>query len=160
MNYSVLKVSLLLTILISSTYAIADTKNKGVELGQFSVEEKPALIITAVKKDAVVAAGSNNDSPEIKPEASQMPMNYKILASDKLLSINLIRWCKQTSTQCTLVRYDAVDDIRVEANADFGGDFRTAINSLFDSINNHTKDSRFKYRLTKNGVLLITSENN
>ena len=99
-------------------------------------------------------------TPKAKTLAEWSQEGYKILASDNLLSTNLTRWCKKTPDQCSLMKYDAVDDVRIEANADFGNNFVVAINGLFDAINNHTKESRFNHRLTKNGVLLITSENN
>lgn len=115
---------------------------------------------TTTEVKVVDKAAQKPVTPAVKTMADWAKEGYRIVASDTFLSTNLLRWCKKTPEQCSLLKYDAVDDIRIEANADFGDNFLVAINDLFDAINNHSKEGRFNHRLTKNGVLLITSENN
>lgn len=87
-------------------------------------------------------------------------IGYRVSSDDGLLSKTLNRWCAATPQSCALVKYQATDDIRIEASADFGKDFTSALSDVFSSINNHTIESHFSYRLTKNGVLIITSDKN
>jgi len=109
-------------------------------------------------KKQIIMRRDRKETNTVTAAMKQAPVkHYSVSMSDGLLSKTLTRWCKE-SEECKQVRWDADSEIVVEADApDMGSTFQEAVNNLFNSLETSITDQRFQYRISPNGVLIITN---
>lgn len=111
--------------------------------------DKKQIIMRRDRKDVKTAAIIAAEQAPIK--------RYTISINDGFLSKTLARWCKE-SEGCKQVRWDANAEIVVEADvSDMGSTLQDAVSNVFSSLETSITDQRFRYRISPNGVLIVTN---
>lgn len=111
--------------------------------------DKKQIIMRRDRKDTKTAAVIADE---------QLPTKrYAVSINDGFLSKTLTRWCKE-SDGCKQVRWDANAEIIVEADApDMGSTLQDAMSNVFNSLESSITDQRFRYRISPNGILIVTN---